>query len=37
MGMTMAEKILAKAGGLATVSPGDIAVVDGRHLRLHST
>jgi 3-isopropylmalate/(R)-2-methylmalate dehydratase large subunit len=27
MGMTMAEKILAKAGGLAKVSPGDIAVV----------
>lgn len=27
MGMTMAEKILAKAGGVKTVSPGEIAVV----------
>jgi hypothetical protein len=28
MGMTITEKILARAGGLATVSPGDVAVVD---------
>ena len=26
--MTITEKILARAGGLATVSPGDVAVVD---------
>ena len=28
MGMTITEKILARAGGLPTVSPGDVAVVD---------
>lgn len=28
MGMTIIEKILAKAGGTATVAPGDLAVVD---------
>src|SRR5271154_2070806 len=28
MGMTMAEKILARAGGLPEVKPGDVAVVD---------
>ena len=28
MGMTMTEKILARAGGTATVKPGDVAVVD---------
>ena len=28
MGMTITEKILARAGGLAKVSPGDVAVVD---------
>jgi hypothetical protein len=27
MGMTITEKILAHAGGLAKVSPGDVAVV----------
>ena len=28
MGMTITEKILARAGGLSKVSPGDVAVVD---------
>jgi 3-isopropylmalate/(R)-2-methylmalate dehydratase large subunit len=28
MGMTMTEKILARAGGVAQVKPGDVAVVD---------
>jgi 3-isopropylmalate/(R)-2-methylmalate dehydratase large subunit len=28
MGMTITEKILARAGGMTTVSPGDVAVVD---------
>jgi 3-isopropylmalate/(R)-2-methylmalate dehydratase large subunit len=28
MGMTMTEKILARAGGLPAVSPGDVVVVD---------
>jgi len=28
MGMTMTEKILARAGGVAEVKPGDVAVVD---------
>ena len=28
MGMTMTEKILARAGGMAKVAPGDVAVVD---------
>ena len=28
MGMTITEKILARAGGLQKVSPGDVAVVD---------
>jgi 3-isopropylmalate/(R)-2-methylmalate dehydratase large subunit len=28
MGMTITEKILARAGGLPKVSPGDVAVVD---------
>src|SRR6202046_3764071 len=28
MGMTIAEKILARAGGVEKVSPGDVAVVD---------
>ena len=28
MGMTITEKILARAGGTAKVSPGDVAVVD---------
>ena len=28
MGMTMTEKILARAGGVARVKPGDLAVVD---------
>ena len=28
MGMTMTEKILARASGGSTVKPGDVAVVD---------
>jgi 3-isopropylmalate/(R)-2-methylmalate dehydratase large subunit len=28
MGMTITEKILARAGGLQKVAPGDVAVVD---------
>ena len=28
MGMTITEKILARAGGMAKVAPGDVAVVD---------